>query len=78
MIWQTMLVYLSKSDKIKDLEEIIKEFYLGSTAVFNLEKMEALPIGTKGYRESPIESRQMGGEGNKIPLDIKLINSELT
>ena len=37
------LVYLNKKDKIKDLEEIIKEFCMASTAKFNMEKNQSAP-----------------------------------
>lgn len=67
------LVYLNKQDKTKDLEKIIKEFYIVSTAKFNLEKTEVLPIGSLQYRKDLVETRQMGDGGNKIPTCIKLI-----
>src|SRR5712664_2442924 len=46
------LVYLGSNDKFSNLEEVINLFCRASTACFNMEKTEALPIGLPAYRES--------------------------
>ena len=66
------LVYLNKNDKIKDMEDIIGVFCKASTAKFNLEKTEALPIGSKEHQENIIKKRSMG-ENNQIPDHVNLI-----
>ena len=42
------------------MEDIIEVFCKASTAKFNLEKTEALPIGSKEHRENIIKKRSMG------------------
>ena len=66
------LIYLNKNDKIKDMEDIIEVFCKASTAKFNLEKTEALPIGSKEHWENIIKKRSMG-ENNQIPDHVNLI-----
>ena len=65
--WRTY----KSSDSIKNLTKIIKVFCTASTAVLNLEKTEALPIGEKEYRKNVIKNKTMGNE--TIPDHIKLI-----
>jgi hypothetical protein len=65
------LVYLSEKDDIKKLEEIIDTFCKASTAKFNMEKTEYLPIGSKEFRKKLITERTMGE--NKIEEKIKII-----
>ena len=55
------LVYLSGDDDMKDLQKIIKTFCKASTAVFNLEKTEYLPIGTTEHRMRVAEERKVNG-----------------
>ena len=56
------LVYLNEKDKFKDLEEIIDLFCLASTARFNQEKTEYLPVGTKEFRMKVEETREICGK----------------
>jgi len=67
------LVYLGKTDKFKDLEDIINLFCGASTAHLSMEKMEALPIGTPEHRNKVITKRSLGASTNKIPEYIHLI-----
>jgi len=51
------LVYMNKTDKKQILENIINIFCKASTAKFNKEKTEILPIGSEKYRKLIIEKR---------------------
>jgi len=69
-----ILVYMNKKDKIQTLERIISTFCKASTAKFNKEKTEILPIGSKKYREQIIEKRQTSeSEEDKIPEEIRVV-----
>jgi ribonuclease HI/exonuclease III len=65
------LVYLGKDDDMKVLKQVIDRFCLASTAKFNIEKTECLPLGNKQQREKIINTRKMGV--NVIEGDIKII-----
>ena len=65
------LVYLTKGDDMKMLDNIINMFCKASTAKFNIDKTEILPVGKKEFRENVIETRKMGG--NIITEDKKII-----
>ena len=67
------LVYLGKNDRFSDLEEIINLFCKASTACFNMEKTEALPIGTPKHRNRVITGRILGESTNKLPEHVQLI-----
>jgi len=57
------LVYMNKEDDLKTLTSILDKFCIGSTAKFNLEKTEYLPIGSKAHREKIATSRTL----NELP-----------
>ena len=65
------LVYLKESDNLNELRNIIDTFCKASTARFNMEKTEYLPIGNKEYREKVIRTRKFGN--NKIENNVKII-----
>ena len=65
------LVYLSKEDDMNILDRIIKKFCTASTAKFNIDKTEILPVGKKEFREDMINNRKMGV--NVIGNDKRLI-----
>jgi len=67
------LVYLGKNDKFSDLEDIINVLCRASTALFNMEKMEALPIGTPKHRNKVLTERILGTNTNKMPEYVNLI-----
>ena len=54
------LVYLSEEDDIQILDKIIETFCKASTAKFNAEKTEYLPIGSEHFRGKVINERKMG------------------
>ena len=65
------LVYLEKDDSMKTLDKVIETFCVASTAKFNMDKTEILPIGRKEFREEMIETCKMGN--NIISNDKKII-----
>jgi hypothetical protein len=65
------LVYLRETDDLNELRKIINIFCKASTARFNMEKTEYLPIGRKEYREKVIEERKFGE--NEIEEGVKII-----
>ena len=65
------LVYLRKSDDMTMLERVIGIFCTASTAKFNMDKTEILPIGGKEFRQKMIEERKMGN--NIITNDKRII-----
>jgi exonuclease III len=56
------LVYLHHQDKLEDLGKIIDVFCKASTARFNQQKTEYLPVGEKIYRDKVIRERKVGGK----------------
>ena len=64
---------MEKNDRFSNLEEIINLFCNASTACFNMEKTEALPIGTPKHRNRVITRRILGENTNKLPEHIRLI-----
>ena len=49
-------VYLSEKDNVGDLYAILQTWCIASSAKFNLEKTEVIPIGSKDYRNWVIQS----------------------
>jgi ribonuclease HI len=66
------LVYLRDSDDQKKLTDIIDRFCKASTAKFNLEKTEYLPIGEEEYRKTVIATRKIGNN-EPLPENITII-----
>jgi ribonuclease HI/exonuclease III len=65
------LVYLGSKDDMKVLKKIIDKFCLATTAKFNIEKTECLPLGNKEQRIKIIQTRKIGI--NNIDKEIKII-----
>jgi ribonuclease HI len=65
------LVYLGSEDDMRVLKQIINKFCLASTAKFNIEKTECLPLGNKQQREKITKTRKMGI--NIIEKEIKIV-----
>ncbi|KAI0089039.1 hypothetical protein BDY19DRAFT_889784, partial [Irpex rosettiformis] len=66
-------VYLSYKDKYSDLTKILSTWCEASTAKFNLDKTEVIPIGEPSYRENVLTSRRINPEDDEtIPNDIKI------
>ena len=66
------LVYLQETDDQNILKHIVERFCKASTAKFNLEKTEYLPMGTADYRKQVIETRKIG-ENEKLDDRLTLI-----
>jgi len=66
------LIYMNAKDDHKILEEIIGTFCKASTAKFNKEKTEYLPIGPKEFRKKVIETRKIN-ETWTIQENVKII-----
>ncbi|KAF8514869.1 hypothetical protein BU17DRAFT_52307 [Hysterangium stoloniferum] len=64
------LIYMCKMDKWSDLQDIIKKFCCASTAVFNAEKTELLPIRSKEHRNETVTNRMLGGD--KLLENVKI------
>ena len=56
---------------MKELEQVIENFCQVSTAKFNKEKTEYLPIGGENYRRKMIETKKICGK--ELESDAKII-----
>jgi ribonuclease HI/exonuclease III len=65
------LVYLRQKDDLNILKNVVELFCTASTAKFNIEKTEILPIGNPKFREKMINEKRMGR--NEIEPDLKII-----
>ena len=65
------MIYMNENDNIRPLENAIKDFCEASTAKFNEEKSEILPMGTKEYRNEVIRTRMTNQTNNRI-IDPKI------
>jgi len=68
------LIYMNANDDYRILEETIETFCTASTAKFNKEKTEYLPIGPKDFRDQVIETRKIN-EDWVIPQNVKIIKN---
>ena len=67
------MVYLSKLDSLSTLEEhALKPWCEVSGAVFNIAKTEVIPVGTKEYRSTLVETRRMNPESDPIQVNIRI------
>jgi len=73
------LIYMNEQDDMNEVKEIIEVFCKASTAKFNLEKTEYLPVGKPEYREKVETTRRINNKpGNKIPNNITIIKEGQT
>ena len=71
------LVYMNEDDNKKTLEKAIRNFCKASTAKFNDEKSEILPIGTKEYRNNVIKTRTINKTNDgKLDQAIRIIEDK--
>lgn len=63
-------IYLNTNDKLETLESCIDNFCVASTAKFNEEKTEIIPIGTKTYRDEITQTRNFNGK--QIPDKVQI------
>jgi hypothetical protein len=59
--------FLSEKDDIRDMEQILDKWCTASTAKFNIQKTEIIPIGTEMYRRKVIDQRKTCEDGTEIP-----------
>ena len=65
--------YLSKNDKIEDLQAILRKWCSVSGAKFNIEKTEIIPLGSREQRSEIINSRKLNAEhAETIPADVHI------
>ena len=65
-------VFLSEEDKMEDLQMILTRWCKTSTAKFNIQKTEIIPIGTQEHRDKVIEIRRITDESEEIPVHIHI------
>ncbi|KAI0054455.1 hypothetical protein BV25DRAFT_1784342, partial [Artomyces pyxidatus] len=65
-------VYLSHLDNYSDLTTLLQKWCIASTARFNLNKTEIIPIGKPTYRAQLIASRQMNDNALPLPPGIHI------
>ena len=65
--------YLSKNDRIEDLQAILMKWCSVSGAKFNIEKTEIIPLGSREQRREIMNSRKLNaGHAEPIPADIHI------
>ena len=68
------IVYLNEQDNLNKVWKTIDKFCKASTAKFNKDKTEVLPIGTKEYRQKLITTRKLNNKrNNKFEETIRII-----
>lgn len=72
-------VFLSEDDRFEDLQEELDTWCKASTARFNINKTEIIPIGTEEFRQKVILTRTTSDETNHIPENLHIaIDGEAT
>ena len=66
------VLYLSKEDRLDDVQKILDKWCTASGAKFNKEKTEIIPIGTEAHREEMIRMRKLHPEDTPIQPDIRI------
>jgi hypothetical protein len=66
-------VYLSKSDKYRDLKKILDLWCSVSGAKFNVGKTEAIPIGSEAHRAAVLESRALSADDETFNQGIRIV-----
>ncbi|KAL1714312.1 hypothetical protein EV715DRAFT_276726 [Schizophyllum commune] len=66
-------VYLTKHDTFTELNNTLQRWCKASTAKFNVEKTEVLPVGTKEYRKKVIETRKLIDNQEELPSDVHVV-----
>ena len=65
-------VYLSKEDRMEDLQNILTRWCRVSGAKFNIEKTEIIPLGNVAQRNEIIASRRLNEGNTVIPQHIHI------
>lgn len=67
------MVYLHETDELETLEQhALTPWCEVAGAVFNIAKMEIIPIGTKEYRTNLITTRKLNPQSRPIQPNIKI------
>jgi hypothetical protein len=64
--------FLLEDDDFETLQKILDTWCEASTAKFNIQKTEIIPIGTPEYRQRVINTRKAKAEQNPIPGDMHI------
>ncbi len=64
--------FLTENDKVEDLQKILTKWCNASTAKFNIQKTEIIPIGSSTYRAKVFETRQTTETSEEIPNHIHI------
>ena len=64
--------FLSAEDNMDDLENILTKWCKASSAKFNIQKTEVIPIGTPEYRAQLVETRKINNHSTEIPPHIHI------
>ena len=70
------MVYLSKDNDTKELENILTKWYKISGAKFNIEKSEIIPLGNKTQCDESIRSRRLNPSCLEIPSHIHIARDD--
>lgn len=71
------LIYMKKDDDMKILQNIIDDFCKTSTAKFNMNKTEILPMGTQQYRKQVYLTRKVNdSQEEEIPTYIRIVKDQ--
>jgi exonuclease III len=65
-------VFLSETDNVKDLHQILNNWCEVSGAKFNIEKTEIIPLGNPTQRSEIIASRKLSAESEEFPTHVHL------
>ncbi|KAF5388098.1 hypothetical protein D9615_000306 [Tricholomella constricta] len=66
-------VFLSEGDDFYHLRRLLDNWCEASTARFNGDKTEIIPIGTKEFREEFIATRKLSQDSEEIPVGIHIV-----
>jgi hypothetical protein len=65
-------VYLDASDSFDELQCVLNKWCQASSAKFNVEKTEVIPIGTPEYRAQVIETRKLNANDSAMPASVHI------
>ena len=65
-------VFLTETDDIRDLQDVLSQWCESSGAKFNIEKTEVIPLGNSAQRSETINRRKANETGSEIPNHIHI------
>jgi len=66
-------IFMDKGDSFMDLQNILDKWCSASGTRFNISKTNTLPVGTKVYHSSVIDSRQLNLNQEPIPIGMNIV-----